>query len=303
MTRAFTPPTVDGVSASSLVLPPGPWLRLIDYLVHRLPSVGRADWMARMQAGEVIDEHGQALDPEASYRKQTRIYYYRRVAFEHPIPFEENVLFQDEWIVVADKPHFLPVVPAGRYVQETLLVRLKRKLGIDTLAPMHRIDRDTAGLVLFSVQPPTRAAYQQLFRDKTITKQYEAIAPAQTDLNWPHTHRSRLQESAQFMAMEEVPGEPNAETVIDVIERHGDLCRYKLQPITGQKHQLRAHMSALGMPIVNDLYYPVLLPDHIPDYSQPLKLLAKSVAFTDPITGQARSFESQRTLDWPDELP
>lgn len=299
MNRNFTPPTVDGVSASSLVLPPGPWLRLIDYLVHRLPAVSREDWLARMQAGEVLDEQGQTLGPEARYRKQTRVYYYRRLAYEHPIPFEETVVFQDQWIVVADKPHFLPVVPSGRYVQETLLVRLKRKLGIDTLTPMHRIDRDTAGLVLFSIQPHTRAAYQHLFRDKTISKQYEAIAPTRTDLNWPYTHCSRLQESAQFMAMEEVPGPANAETVITLLESRGGFSRYRLQPITGQKHQLRAHMSALGMPIVNDLYYPVLQPDHIPDYSKPLKLLAQTVSFTDPITGEGRTFQSQRSLDWP----
>ena len=299
MTRTYTPPTIDGVSASSLVLPPGPWLRLIDYLVHRLPAVSREEWTQRMQAGDVLDETGQQLGPEARYRKQTRVYYYRRLAYEPPIPFEETVLFQDDWIVVADKPHFLPVVPAGRYVQETLLVRLKRKLGIDTLTPMHRIDRDTAGLVLFSIQPHTRASYQHLFRDKAITKHYEAIAPTRTDLNWPHTHQSRLQESAQFMAMEEVDGPVNATTVIDLLEQRGELSRYRLQPITGQKHQLRAHMSALGMPIVNDLYYPVLQPDHIPDYSKPLKLLAKSVSFTDPVTGQDRAFQSQRQLDWP----
>lgn len=299
MNRVFTPPTVDGVSASSLALPPGPWLRLIDYLVHRLPAVSREDWAARMQAGEVLDELGQALGPDARYRKQTRIYYYRSLAHEHPIPFEEAVLFQDDYLVVADKPHFLPVTPSGRYVQETLLVRLKRKLGIDTLTPMHRIDRDTAGLVLFSIQPATRAAYQHLFRDKTITKHYEAIAPRRDNLNWPVTHRSRLQESAQFMAMEEVPGPVNAETVIDVLEHQGDWTRYSLQPITGQKHQLRAHMAALGLPIANDLFYPVLQPDGIPDYGKPLKLLAKSIAFTDPITGQTRQFHTQRTLDWP----
>ena len=297
----YTPPTIDGVSPSSLVLPAGPWLQLLDYLAHRLPAVSRDEWAQRMLAGEVLNDQGEPLGPDARYRKQTRIYYYRRLDFEHPIPFEETVLFQDDYLIVADKPHFLPVTPSGRYVQETLLVRLKRKLGIDTLTPMHRIDRDTAGLVLFSIQPATRAAYQHLFRDKTITKHYEAIAPRRNDLVWPITHRSRLQESAQFMAMEEVPGPVNAETVIDVLAHQGEWTRYSLQPITGQKHQLRAHMSALGLPIANDLFYPVLQPDGIPDYNKPLKLLAKSVAFTDPITGQSRQFQTQRTLDWPSQ--
>lgn len=295
----YQPPTVDGVSASALALPPGPWQRVLDYLAFKLPAVSHQEWLQRMARGDVLDEHGHRLDADSPYRANTKVYYYRRLNQEAPIPFEEMVLFQDEYLVVADKPHFLPVTPSGRYVQETLLVRLKRKLGIDTLSPLHRIDRDTAGLVLFSIKPETRAAYQQLFRDKTICKRYEAIAPRSDTLNWPQTRSSRLQESAQFMAMEEVPGPPNSETVIDVIEHHGQLSRYSLQPITGQKHQLRAHMSALGLPIVGDLFYPVLQPDGMPDYTRPLKLLAKSVAFTDPVTGQMRQFESQRHLEWP----
>lgn len=295
----YQPPTVDGVSPSALALPGGSWPLLLDYLAHRLPTVPREQWAQRMAKGDVLDEQGQILPVEAPYKPHSKVYYYRRLDQEVPIPFEEAVLFQDDYLVVADKPHFLPVTPSGRYVQETLLVRLKRKLGIDTLTPMHRIDRDTAGLVLFSIQPDTRAAYQQLFRYKTIRKHYEAIAPRCDTFTWPVAHRSRLQESARFMAMEEVPGPPNAQTVIDVIEHRGHLSRYSLQPITGQKHQLRAHMSALGLPIVDDLIYPVLQPDGIPDYTRPLKLLAKSVAFTDPITGQLRQFETQRQLDWP----
>lgn len=295
----YQPPTVDGVSPSALALPGGSWTLLLDYLAHRLPAVSREQWAQRMARGDVLDEHGQRLRVDTPYKPHSKVHYYRRLEQETPIPFEEAVLFQDDYLLVADKPHFLPVTPSGRYVQETLLVRLKRKLGIDTLTPMHRIDRDTAGLVLFSIRPDTRAAYQQLFRDKTIRKHYEAIAPRCDNLTWPVTHRSRLQESARFMAMEEVPGAPNAETVIDVIEHQGPLTRYRLQPITGQKHQLRAHMSALGLPIVGDLFYPVLQPDGIPDYTRPLKLLAKSVVFTDPVTGQLRQFESQRQLDWP----
>mgnify|MGYP000849700873 CR=1 FL=1 len=295
----YQPPTVDGVSPSALALPGGSWPLLLDYRAHRLPFVSRSEWAQRMAMGDVLDDQGHPLRTESPYKPHSKVYYYRRLSQEAPIPFEESVLFQDDYLVVADKPHFLPVTPSGRYVQETLLVRLKRKLGIDTLTPMHRIDRDTSGLVLFSIRPDTRAAYQQLFRDKTIRKHYEAIAPRCDTLTWPVTHRSRLQESAQFMAMEEVPGAPNAETLIDVIEHRGHLSRYSLQPITGQKHQLRAHMSALGLPIVGDLIYPVLQPDGIPDYTRPLKLLAKSVAFTDPVTGQLRQFETQRQLDWP----
>lgn len=296
----FTPPTRDGVSPSCVALPSGPWATVLDYLAERIPAVPRDDWARRMAQGEVIDPQGLPVPPDAAYRPQTRLYYWRALPFEHTVPFEETVVFQDEYLVVADKPHFLAVTPKGRYLQETLLVRLKRKLGIDTLVPMHRIDRETAGLVAFTIQPHTRHAYQALFRDKVVSKTYEAIAPWRADLALPLVRRSRLEESERFMAMHEVDGEPNAETGIDLIEARDGWGHYRLSPVTGQKHQLRAHMNALGIPILHDQIYPVLqpaLPPEVPpDFSHPLQLLAHTLAFTDPITGQARVFESPRRL-------
>lgn len=300
-------PTRDGVSASTVATPSGPWPTVLDFLAERIPAVTRDDWAQRMARGEVLDAQGQPVPPDAPFRPQTRLHYWRSLPFEHPVPFEEHIVFQDEWLLVADKPHFLPVTPKGRYLQETLLVRLKRRTGIDTLVPMHRIDRETAGLVVFTIQPATRHAYQSLLRDHQIEKVYEAIAPWRADLSWPLRRMSRLQESAaHFMAMEEVAGPPNADTLIEPIELLGHepggprWARYRLTPRTGQKHQLRAHLCALGMPIVNDQIYPTLQPapaaDQAPDFSQPLQLLARSLRFTDPITGQARVFESQRRL-------
>ena len=293
-------PAIDGVSPSCVALCPGEWPTVLDFLAQRFPRLSRADWGARMTRGEVFDAAGRVLPPDSPYCPNSRLYYYRSLPSEMPIPFEETVLYQDDYLVVADKPHFLPVTPAGRYLRETLLVRLKRKLGIDTLAPMHRIDRETAGLVLFTIQPPTRNAYQTLFRQREVVKYYEAIAPLRTDLEWPMTYRSRLIESDAFMQMREVEGEPNAETDMTLLETNGELARYALRPATGQKHQLRAQMAALGMPIVNDLIYPVLQPElpegQVPDYSKPLQLLAKAVEFNDPFTGAVRHFESKLCL-------
>lgn len=297
---AWQPPAIAGVSPSSVTLPAGPWRTMVEFFAQRFPAVAYDDWVTRMQRGEVLDAQGNPLQPHETYRPLARVFYYRMLAFEPRIPFEIEVLHQDAQLVVADKPHFLPVTPSGRYVQETLLVRLKRLLGIDTLTPMHRIDRDTAGLVLFTVQPQHRNLYQTLFRDRSVEKCYEAIAPFRADLSLPLVHRSRLVESAAFMQMTEAQGEPNAETRIALLERKDDFARYALEPVTGQKHQLRAHMAALGIPIVNDRIYPHLYPDEgeNQDYSHPLQLLAKSVRFADPVTGQAHIFESRRTLSF-----
>ena len=253
-----------------------------------------------MASGDVTDEAGARIAPKTTFTPHQKIFYYRSIANEPRIPFDETILFQDEFIVVADKPHFLPVVPAGRFVQETLLVRLKRTLGIDTLAPAHRIDRDTAGLVLFIIQPKTRAAYHRLFSDHLIEKRYEAIAGFSAELSFPVTRRSRLAEGPAFMQMREVPGVPNAETHIALLAQHGNRARYALRPVTGQKPQLRAHMNALGIPIVNDRLYPQLLAEDDTDcsdqFEHPLQLLAKEIAFIDPLSGQARRFTSRRRL-------
>lgn len=298
-----TLPTKDGVSPSCIALPKGAWRSIFEFLTQQFPAIPPSEWTARMLRGDVVDAQGGVVLPERPYQAYLKIYYYRNLPPEAPIPFEEVVLFQDDYLVVADKPHFLPVTPSGRYLQETLLVRLKRKLGIDTLVPMHRIDRETAGLVLLTIQPQTRDVYQSLFRNRAVEKSYEAIAPWRAQLALPMTYSSRLAESASFMQMCEVAGEANAETHIELLEVQGALARYRLRPTTGQKHQLRVHMAALGMAIVNDQIYPHHYPEFAegtdggaPDYSKPLQLLAKSLAFVDPISGQVREFESPRSL-------
>lgn len=289
-------PVRQGVGPSCVSLPAGHWPTITDFLVERFPAITRETWLERMQHSLVADEFGAAVTPERTYQGHIRVYYYRALDVEPRIPFEESVLYQDAHLVVADKPHFLPVTPSGHYLQETLLVRLKNRLGLDGLTPIHRIDRETAGLVLFSIQPAERNAYQALFREHTIHKHYEAIAPWRTDLELPVTRKSRIIEDEPFFRQREVPGEPNSESRIEVLEVRGDLARYALSPVTGKKHQLRVHMNALGLPILNDRMYPPVDTTPDDDYALPLQLLAKSIAFVDPVTGQQRQFESRLKL-------
>jgi len=297
--RTLPLPIRDGVGPSCVALPTGDWPTIAAFLVQRFAAIPRSTWEARIQAGEVVDEHGVPVTETRPFEPRLRIYYYRSLDAEPRVPFEERILFQDEHLLAVDKPHFLPVTPVGKYVQESLLVRLRRKLGIEDLAPLHRIDRETAGIVLFSVQRATRGVYSALFADRAITKQYEAIVHRTGDRMPPAVHRSRLEADDHFMRMREVAGEPNAETRIEVLSTGNGWAHLGLSPVTGRRHQLRVHCAALGMPILNDAIYPVLLPEGSDDFERPLQLLAKALRFRDPVSGVERSFTSPRSLASP----
>ena len=285
-------PTVAGVGPSSRWLPPGRWKTVFEFLKEQYPRVAVETWTTRMAKGEVIDECGRTVDPQTAYRVGACIFYYRELENEHAIPFVEQVLYCDEHILVADKPHFLPVIPSGRFLHQTLLVRLRNTYNFESLVPIHRLDRETAGVVLFSVNPRTRGHYTALFRNRKVTKVYEALAPTMDTTRLPTIRRSRIVHGEPFFRMKEVSGAANSETHITYGRTAGRNSVYRLLPLTGRKHQLRLHLAALGIPIVNDKLYPVMTPVGDDDYSNPLKLLAKSVAFEDPFSGQQHYFES-----------
>ncbi len=300
--RHSPPPTRDGVGPSSTVLSDGSWTTIAECLAEKFPAIGIEQWHKRMEQGEVVDEFGATVTLATPHRANLRVFYYRTIEKEPRIPFDEAIIFQDDHLVVADKPHFLPVIPSGRFLQETLLVRLKKRTEIDTLVPIHRIDSGTAGVVVFSVGESERDAYQSLFRTREVEKVYESIGHVNPSLTFPRTYSSRLVADDHFMRMREVPGDPNSTTHIEMIESRADVSHYRLRPISGRKHQLRVHSAALGIAIVNDPMYPDMLAEPkgeaLEDFSRPLQLLAREISFRDPITGDARKFESRRRLDW-----
>ncbi|MBX9868756.1 MAG: pseudouridine synthase [Burkholderiaceae bacterium] len=289
-------PMRDGVAPSYFWLPQGQWNNLLDCLCEQFPAVSEATWLARLEKREVLDAYGQALQANSVAKRGMCIFYYREIENESPIPFEEHILFQDAHLLVVDKPHFLPVIPGGRFLHECLLVRLRKKLGNADITPIHRLDRETAGVMLFSINAQSRGLYQVLFQQRKVDKLYHALAPELPARVFPLHHESRLEESERFFIMQEIAGIPNSSTVIDIIEKRAENNLYQLQPSTGKRHQLRVHMASLGAPIVNDTFYPLPHAWNTDDYTKPLQLLAKSIAFCDPISGALREFHSRKKL-------
>ena len=303
------------IAASTLRLPPGSWTTVFECLCAHFPSVTRAQWSARFASGRVLDAEHEPISTRHAYRVGLTVYYFREVENEARIPFTESLVHVDEHLVVADKPHFLPVTPAGRFVSETLLARLIERLGNRDLVPLHRIDRGTAGLVMFSAKAATRSHYQALFRCGRVRKLYEAIAAPLSGLELPHRRESCIARGEPFFRMAEVAGSPNARTVVEAIELLGAAqwprrARYHLRPETARKHQLRVHMAALGAAIEGDTLYPhmdlTLLPQAraagdwrapLENYSRPLQLLARALSFEDPLTGELRHFDSALRLE------
>ena len=303
-------PMRHGVSASRVWLPKvgdyknktekyGTWTTLLEFLLERFPFISEEILIERLERGHIVSQTGETFTPTSPYQPEIFLFYYREIPNEPEIPFKEEILFKDENLIVVDKPHFIPVTPSGRYVRESLLARLKHHYQNEDISPIHRLDRETAGVMMFSCNADIRGAYQKLFQKREVKKTYEAIA-ANSDRSFPLNYKSRITQSEDtFFIMREEEGEPNSETTIDVIETKNDLTRYHLAPVTGRQHQLRVHLMSLGFPILNDPFYPELLPAKGEDYSQPLQLLAKSIEFIDPLSNEIRRFESKRFLSFP----
>jgi tRNA pseudouridine32 synthase/23S rRNA pseudouridine746 synthase len=274
-----------------------PYPTLLEFLIGRFPKIPEQTWVDRITSKKVLTEEGQPVTLDTPYMPNKRLFYFREVEEEPEVPFVEQILFENDHLMVACKPHFLPVTPGGPYVHETLINRLKEKTGNPFLSPINRIDRGTAGLVLISVKKETRGVYQQMFMEGQVQKTYEAVTDFSNNSGQTEWMvENRIERGEPWFRMKTCEGEVNARSRIRLIEVKGTQARFQLCPITGKKHQLRIHLSGLGFPIVNDRYYPTLLPEMPDDFNLPLQLLSRKIEFKDPLTGQKMSFKSLRNL-------
>ncbi|MFD4989946.1 pseudouridine synthase [Streptomyces sp. NPDC058374] len=289
-------PQRDGIGPVRVRLPPaGTWATVRDHLAERLP-VTAAEVDALFAEGGVVTDDGLPVAADAPYVPGGQVWFHRGRAEEVPAPYPPVVRYRDEHLVVVDKPHFLATTPRGRHVTQTALALLRTRLRLPELSPAHRLDRLTAGLVLFTVRPTERGAYQRLFGERRVHKEYEAVAGYNPALALPRTVRSRILKERGVIAAQEVEGEPNAETRVELLAHHGSLGRYRLLPHTGRTHQLRVHLCSLGLPILGDPVYPEVTDPAPDDFRRPLQLLSRTLAFTDPVTGEERHFTSAREL-------
>lgn len=242
------------------------------------------------------------------------------VTDEPEIPFDLPVIYEDARIIVVDKPHFLPTMPRGMWYKSTALMRLREEFDNEDIIPAHRLDRLTAGIVVFVRDKDARGKYQLLFQNRKATKVYECLAPM-APLHMPRygtlrslsplgrgalfplERRSRIVKVHHILQALEEPGEANAHTRIELSEHQpADVVRagyraYTLHPLTGKTHQLRVHMNSIGLPIKGDDFYPDMKKRDYDDFSAPLQLIARSLDFVDPYTGENRHFESRYQLD------
>lgn len=289
----FTPPMRDGVTASTVFLPAKTqFASVFAYFVHHFSHISIEEWQQRFLQGLVFDASGTALTQDTPYLAKQHIYYYRALPYEVEVPFEHRILFENSHFLLVDKPHFLTVSPTGKYVKQTLLTRLKKDSNNPDLSPIHRLDRETAGLILISKQAATRGLYQQLFAQQKVKKTYHAIAPYCGNIAFPLRFSAHLKKGNPFYTMQITEEASNSLTDIDILEHGEKWAKYELKPLTGKQHQLRVHMNALGLPLKNDRFYPQV--QHLADdnFNEPLQLLAKNIEFIDPITQHRYSFSS-----------
>lgn len=291
---------------SKVTLPPDESFKtVLDFLTRKFPHVSKQEWSGRILEGSVVWSDQSPVTLNCPYQPLKTVWYYREVRDEPSIPCNEQIIESNDEYLIAYKPHFLPVMPGGQFVNECLQQRLIKTTGNSDLQAVHRLDRDTAGLVLFSVNPETRNLYHQLFSEQKISKFYQAISDtgSSEDITQKEWHIknyiTRSKPSFRFQNVESPSTHKNtqyAESIIRCIQQSGQKALFELKPITGRTHQLRLHMMHIGYPITNDRFYPRLRPKAADNFDQPLQLLASEISFIDPVSKEHKHYSSPSTL-------
>ena len=301
-------PMRDGVGATRLHVPlAGTWPAIADYMIERFFHLDPEQLRVRFDRGEIVDRAGDPIPRDAPLGAAEFVWYYRDPPVEGVIPFEIEVLHRDDDLVVVDKPHFLPTTPGGKYLQNSALVRLRNLLEVPDLAPIHRLDRATAGLLMFAVRPETRGAYQLMFEKRAVQKTYEAVSlrpsgwdaarPTVAGHPFPVVYRTHIEKQrGEVRVRVDDDREPNSETLVELLGSDDRVVHTLLRPHSGKMHQLRVHLAGLGLGILNDPFYPELLPEAPDDFARPMQLLARELRFTDPLSGADRVFTTRRSL-------
>jgi len=275
-----------------------PWNTLREHLHERLTRVDNVRIDEMFVAGNYVDAAGNPIALDAPFVPDQVIWFHRDLPDEIQVPFDVELLHADERIVVVDKPHFMATIPRGQHILETVLVRVRAELDLPELAPAHRLDRATAGVLMLTTERRWRGSYQNVFRDRLAHKTYLAVAAHRDDLTLPTVVRSHIvKERGVLQAKEFDDRPPNSESLVEMVERRGERALYRITPRTGRTHQIRLHMARLGIPIRSDPFYPVITDAPRDDFRAPLQLLAESLSFPDPIDGSDRRFDTRRVLD------
>ena len=304
---------------------------IADYLIARFYPNDPQIIHARFNTGEVRLDDGTILTSDSPYMPGERIWYFRELADEPQLPSDMPVLYEDEHVLAIDKPHFLPTTPRGSYIAQTALTKLRVREQNPLLIPIHRLDRPTAGVLLFAKTVQARRPFQMMFQHRQASKTYRAVAPVPADVTAAeqalsteglqvrsHIQKIRDQLQVQQLSEQECAAqgvEPNTLTTVKILRtftpsaqavegwraepalnKKQEWALYDLEPHTGKTHQLRAHLNLLGSPILGDVLYPQVLPDTPDRPEYPLQLLAYSLHFEHPITGERVDLHSGRSL-------
>lgn len=289
--------TRDGMTSSFVVTPTEiHWKTVRDFLLFRFPHLDPEALTERIENGQIFYDDGSPVPAEAPLIAHQRFWYFRENPAEPVIPFEYDILFEDENIIVIDKPHFLSTTPVGNFLKQTVVTRLRHQTGNMDIAPAHRLDRATAGVLLLTKQKSAREPYQQLFQQRKVQKTYHAICHKNDSLEDSFSIHAHMIENPKSLFMSIEQDEPNSFTDVKRLSSSDELSFYELRPITGKKHQLRCHMAHVGASIVNDVWYPHAMRQAPDDFEKPLQLLAHELSFVDPLSGEEREFRTQRTL-------